>query len=205
MPPPDGDAVHELTFAVWDLPSPVVTGRPLALKVGAKCSHGCDLTGATVEIRNDAGTLVGSGTVGPTPWTGTSALYWTDAQLIGPDAAGPACLTAGIAAVEDHLHPIASSTFRFVAVNPPEHVVTLKVTNRETGTGVVGAEVRVGPFRAATDEEGVASIELPSGAFEVTAWKPGYDAASTSVNVAGRVSVELALVAEPVTEEPYWM
>jgi len=120
VPPPDGDAVHELTFAVWDLPSPVVTGRPLALKVGAKCSHGCDLTGATVEIRNDAGTLVGSGTVGPTPWTGTSALYWTDAQLIGPDAAGPACLTAGIAAVEDHLHPIASSTFRFVAVNPPE-------------------------------------------------------------------------------------
>ena len=201
----DGDEGHELTLAVWDLPSPVVTGRPLALRVGAKCSHGCDLTGAPVEIRNDAETVVGGGTLGPTPWAGTSALYWTDVELSGPDAAGPACLTASIAAVEDHLHPIASSTSRFVAVNPPEHLVTLKVTNRETGTGVMGAEVRVGPFRAATDEEGVASIELPSGAFEVTAWKPGYDAASTSVDVAGRVRVELALVAEPVTEEPYWM
>jgi hypothetical protein len=205
VPPPDGEAVHELTFAVWDLPSPVVTGRPLGIKVGAKCSHGCALTGAVVEIRNDAGTLVGSGTVGPAPWEGTSALYWTDVALTGPEVAGPACLTASIAADEEHLHPAASSTLQFVAVNPPEHVVTLKVTNRDTGTGVVGAEVRCGPFRAATDEEGVASIELPSGAFEVTAWKAGFDAASTSLNVAGRVSLELALVAEPVTEEPYWM
>lgn len=205
MPPPDGDGVHELTFAVWDLPTPVVTGRPLALKVGAKCSHGCDLTGATVEIRNDAETMVGGGTVGPTPWAGTIALYWTDVELTGPDVAGPACLTASIAAVERHLHPIASSTFRFVAVNPPEHPVTLKVTNSETGTGVVGAEVRCGPFRAATNEEGVASIELPSGTFELTAWKAGYDAASTSVHVAGRLSVELVLVAEAVAEEPYWM
>ncbi len=205
MPPRDGDDVHELTLAVWDLPSPVVTGRPLALKVGAKCSHDCDLTGAPVEIRNDAEAVVGSGTLGPTPWAGTSALYWTGVELTGPDPAGPACLTASIAAVEGRLHPIASSTFRFVVVNPPEHVVTLRVTNRETGTGVVGAEVRCGPFRAATDEEGVASIELPSGAFEVTAWKAGYDAASTSVNVAGRVSVELALDVEPVAEEPYWM
>ena len=175
-------------------------GRPLALKVGARCSHGCDLTGATIEIRNDAEAIVGSGTVGPTPWEGTSALYWTDVELTGPDVAGPACLTASIAAVEGHLHQAASSTFRFVAVNPPEHLVTLKVTNRDTGTGVAGAEVRVGPFRATTGEEGVASIELPSGAFEVTAWKPGYDAASTSVNVAGRISVALALVAEPVAE-----
>lgn len=205
MPPRDGGDVHELTLAVWDLPSPVVTGRPLALKLGAKCSHGCDLTGAPVDIRNDVEAVVGSGTLGPTPWAGTSALYWTGVEFTCPDAAGPACLTASIAAVEEHLHPIASSTFRFVVVNPPEHVVTLKVTNRETGTGVAGAEVRVGPFRAATDEGGVASIELPSGAFEVTAWKAGYDAASTAVNVAGRVSVELALVAEPVAEEPYWM
>lgn len=205
MSPPDGDAAHELTFAVWDLPSPVVTGRPLALKVGAKCSHSCDLTGATVEIRNDAETTVGSGTLGPTPWAGTSALYWTDVETTGPDVAGPASVTASIAAVEGHRHQVASSTFGFIAVNPPEHPVTLKVTNKDTGTGVVGAEVRFGPFRAATNEEGVASIELPSGTFELTAWKAGYDAASTSVHVAGRVSVELALVAEPVAEDPYWM
>ena len=204
-PPPDEDAVHELTFAVWDLPSPVVTGRPLALKVGAKCSHGCDLSGARVEIRNEAGARVCSGTVGPAPWEGTSALYWTSVEFTGPDVAGPAGLTASVAEVQGHLHPAASSTIRFVAVNPPEHVVTLKVSNRDTGSGVGGAEVRCGPFRAATNEEGVASIELPSGAFEVTAWKAGYDAASTSGNVAGRVSVELALVAEPVAEEPYWM
>ncbi len=205
MPTRDGDEVHELTLAVWDLPSPAATGRPLALNVGAKCSHGCDLTGAPVEIRNDAEAVVGSGTLGPTPWAGTSALYWTDVELTGPEVAGHVCLTASIAALESHPHPTASSTFRFIAVTPPEHPVTLKVTDRETGAGVVGAEVRFGPFRAATNEEGVASIELPSGAFEVTAWKPGYDAASISVHVAGRVSVELALVAEPATEEPYWM
>jgi hypothetical protein len=203
VPPRDGDDVHALTLAVWDLPSPVVIGRPLALKVGAKCSHGCNLTGATVEIRNDAHTIVGSARMGPTRWDGTSALYWTHVELTGPDAAGPACFTAAIAAVEGHLHQGVSSTFRFIAVNPPEHVVTLTVTNKDTG--VAGAEVRVGPFRAATNEEGMASIELPSGTFELTAWKAGYDAASTSVHVAERVNVELALVAEPVAEEPYWM
>jgi hypothetical protein len=204
VPPPEGGDVHELTLAVWDLPSPVVLGRPLTVKVGAKCPHGCDLAGAAVEIRSDAHTLVGTGMLGPTPLDGTSALYWTEVTLAAPDVAGTASFTASVAA-EGTLHPIASSTFQVLAVNPAEHVVTLKLVNKETGTGVEGAEVRVGPFRAATNAEGVASIEVPSGTFQLTAWKAGYDAASTSVHVAGQVSVELALVAEPVAEEPYWM
>ena len=204
MPLPEGDADHRLTLAVWDLPSPVVTGRPLTLKVGVKCSHGCDLSAARIEIRSDEGRTVGSGMLGAAPLAGTSALYWTEVELTGPEGDGPRCWTASVASEVD-VHPIASSTFQFVAVKPPEHRVVLTVTSKDTGAPVLGAEVRFGPFRAATDEKGQASVELPSGTFELTAWKVGYDAESKTVNVADSLKLELELVAQPIAEEPYWM
>jgi len=76
-------------------------------------------------------------------------------------------MTASIAAVEGHLHQVASSTFRFVAVNPPEHLVTLKVTNRDTGTGVGGAEV--GYYDSLDDRSGTdPTIENSQFRFLVT-------------------------------------
>src|SRR5690606_23679650 len=43
---------HSTSLAVWDVSSPVLPGQALAVKAGAKCSAGCDLSGKEVELRD---------------------------------------------------------------------------------------------------------------------------------------------------------
>ncbi len=74
---------HKISLAVWDLQSPLVVGRSAKMKVGAKCSAGCPLTGQDAEIHNRT-EVRGRGTLGPTPWPGTSALKVTEKKTDVP-------------------------------------------------------------------------------------------------------------------------
>jgi hypothetical protein len=189
---------------VWDLASPVVAGRRTTLKVGVACSCGCNLTDTSVDIHNETGTNVGGGTLGPTPWPGTSALYWTELEVTAPGAEGAYSWTLEATAREPS-HQQVSSTVRFIAVKPPEHRVTLKVVEKETGVPVEAVELRLGIFRAATNEAGVAQVEVPGGTYDVTAWKIGYEMLSRTADVAGDVRLQLEVAAAADPEQPYWM
>ena len=52
--------------------------------------------------------------------------------------------------------------------------------------------MRVGAFRAATDGAGVATIDVPAGTYEVSAWKAGYEAAVTRVEESGSTNIARA-------------
>jgi len=199
-----GVASHETSLAVWDLASPVVAGLRATLKVGAACSCGRDLTGTAIAIHTETGRTAGSGTLGPTPWPGTSALYWTELDVAAPDTEGTYSWTLQATAPEP-THEHVSSQLCFIAVNPPEHRVTLKVVERQTGAPVDAVELRLGIFRAATNEAGVAQVEVPGGAYDVTAWKIGYEILSSRADVAGDMSIQLEVAAAADPEQPYWM
>ena len=64
--------------------------------------------------------------------------------------------------------------------------------------------MRVGAFRAATDGAGVATIDVPAGTYEVSAWKAGYEAAITRVE-SGSMDIAIALVSAAGPQEGYWM
>ncbi len=49
---------HKTSLAVWDVASPLVIGRSAKIKVGAKCSAGCQLTGHEIEIHDQTGITV---------------------------------------------------------------------------------------------------------------------------------------------------
>jgi hypothetical protein len=189
---------------VWDLTSPVVAGRRATLKVGVACSHGCNLTGAIVDIHNETGTKVGGGTLGPTPWPGTTALHWAELDLAAPAIGGAHSWTVQ-ATVSDQVHEQATSSCGFVAVKPPEHRVTLSVVDRDTGLPLDGVELRLGMFRATTNEAGIAQVEVSGATYDVTAWKLGHEMLSRSVHVAADVSIQLELAAAADPEQPYWM
>jgi hypothetical protein len=70
---------------------------------------------------------------------------------------------------------------------------------------VEGVELRVGRYRATTDEEGVARLALPRGAYDIAVWKVGYSAAPIVIDVAGDVRVPVDLRPVPKAHEPYWM
>lgn len=197
-------APHETSLAVWDLASPVVAGRRATLKVGIACRSGCDLTGTRIDIYNETGTKVGGGTLGAVPWPATTALYWAELDVAAPEAQGDHAWSFHTSAPKPP-HGHATSIVRFVAVRPPEHRVTVEVIEKDSGVPLTGVELRLGRFRAATNEAGIAHVELPGGTYEVCAWKIGYDMLSTTAHVAADTTIHLEVAVAPEQKQPYWM
>jgi len=196
---------HEISLAVWDLPSPLVVGRSAKMKVGAKCSAGCPLTGQDVEIHNKT-EVSGRGTLGPTPWPGTSALYWAEVDLDAPAAEGTHCWEVALtASARESAHERTSSSFGFIAVPPPELCLIVKVTEKKTDVPVRDVEVRLGPHRGSTDDLGSAKVELPKGAYDLVVWKLGYRALEKAVEVMADTTVQAEIELEPEPEQEYWM
>ena len=171
--------------AVWDASSPVVMNSSFKVKVGIKCSAMCQLTGHIVEIRNEAGTTIGEGTLGETPWPGTGSLYWAKVVFAAPAAEEVPSWTVTFTAPELALsHEATSATFTFRAAKPPENRVAIKTIAKETRVQIEGVEVRLGIHEVFTDERGLATIEVPKGTYGLTIRKDGYKAQPITVEVS---------------------
>jgi hypothetical protein len=191
---------HETSLAVWAIPSPVVTKRPFAIKVGAKSAAGCDLTGMQIAVRDGAGAVLASGVLGDTPWPDTSSLYWTELTLIAPAAAGMFSWSVEFDAAALALpHQGSSSRFSIAIVDPPEHRLTVTVVAQETASPIENAHVRLGAYRATTDGTGVAVLMLPKGPYDLSVWKSGYEAPTASIVIDADLAVEIAMT--PIPEE----
>jgi hypothetical protein len=190
----------ETSLAVWAIPSPVVTGRPFAIKVGAKSAAGCNLTGARIAVCDAAGGVLAYGVLGDTPWPGTSGLYWTGLTLIAPAVAGMFSWSVEFAAADLALaHQGSSSRFSIAIVDPPEHRLTVKVVAQDAASPVANAHVRLGAYRAATGDSGLAELLVPKGSYDLDVWKLGYEAPKTPVTVNADLAVEVVIV--PMPEE----
>jgi len=190
----------ETSLAVWAIPSPVVTGRPFAIKVGAKSAAGCTLMGAHIAVCDAAGAVLARGALGDTPWPGTDGLYWTELTLIAPAAAGMFSWSVKFAATDLSLaHQGSSSRFTIAIVDPPEHKLTVKVVEQDAASPVANAQVRLGAYRAATGSSGLAELLVPKGSYDLDIWKPGYEAPKTSVTIDANLAVEVVI--KPMPEE----
>jgi hypothetical protein len=194
---------HEISLAVWDLTSPVVIGRRPTLKVGVSCPSACDLSGTAIDVYNDTGERIGTGRLGSAPWPATAALYWAELDLVAPEREGDVSLD--IRATPTLPHADATSVVTFAVSRQPEHHVTLHVIDKTTGAPLASVELRVGRFRATTDNAGIARVEMPAGTYEVGTWKNGYEMASTTVVIAADSTIRLELTAAGEPERPYWM
>jgi methionine-rich copper-binding protein CopC len=191
---------HETSLAVWSIPSPVVTDRPFAIKVGAKSSAGCDLTGMPIAVCNAAGRVLASGVLGDTPWPGTRALYWTELILTAPAEAGMFAWSVTFAAPNLALaHHGSSSRFSIAIADPPEHRLTVKVVEQDTAMPVENAQVRLGPYRAATAGSGIAELALPEGSYDLNVWKSGYEAPTTAITLDADLAIDVTI--KPMPEE----
>jgi hypothetical protein len=190
---------HKTSLAVWDLDSPLVVGRPGKMKVGAKCSAGCPLTDHEIEIFDENGSKVVRAALSATPWPGTSGLYWVELNFCAPKLAGSQTWTVTSA------HGDAFSHFTFVTVQPPEHTLTVRIRDKEGRVPLREAEIRLGPYRASSDEKGSATIDVPKGSYSLSVWKVGYEHFSMVIEVADSMSVDVMVPVEVEPEEKYWM
>jgi hypothetical protein len=192
---------HATSLAVWAVPSPVPIGGNFSVTVGAKSSGACDLKGARIDISDETGAAVGHGTLGAAPWPGTSGLYWAQIGLAAPRGEGT--FSWGVAFPVQELklpHDESSATFGFATVRPPEHRLTVKVTESEGATPLADVQVALGPYRASTDAAGLARLEIPAGQFGLAVWKSGFEGAPKTVEIAGDVALQVEMTRVP--QEP---
>src|SRR5262245_60339601 len=167
------ETLQETSLAIWDVPSAVPAGERFAVKVGAKSSAGCALSGCAVDVLDEAGTAVASGRLGALPWPGTDALFWTGLELSASSALGLVTFTVQLDAAElEPPHQSASSPFSVSVVARPEH--TLTVTVAADGAPIDAAYIRLGPLRAMTDAAGRAEIRLAKGRSGLSVSTAGY-------------------------------
>jgi hypothetical protein len=191
---------HSTSIAVWDVPSPIGFTGKFKIKVGAKCSAGCNLAGQEIRIYGQKGRKVATGELGDVPWPGTKALYWAEVELEAPGVQGyyrwrVKFPKAGL----DLPHEEASHHFSFTTARPPEHVVTAEVIAQDAKTPVNNADVVLRPeggypYRGQTDEGGVARLEVPTGEYTFYASKGGeYETFQATVAVTDDVTIKAEL------------
>ena len=172
---------HDTSLAVWGVPSPIVMDHPFRIQVGATCSAGCDLKGKEIEICDETGASIARGTLGETPLDGTRALYWTEVDLVAPAREGATSRSITFAPTELRLpHGGASARFGFETVKPPQYSVAVKVVQKDAGTPVEDAQVRLGVYFAYSDPNGLARVAMPQGTYSLDVLKTGYEALVTS-------------------------
>jgi hypothetical protein len=195
------DESHDTSVAVWDIPSPVVRDRPCCVKVGLACSGGCALNGYEITVHDTDGTLLSAARLSDTAWPGSDALYWAHVELpaLGPEGRR----NLQVRCNEDR-HSV-SAPFSFTIAGQPEHAVRIVAIDAASGAPIDRVELRLGAFRATTGDDGIATVAVPGGAYEVILWKVGYQASPVTIAVSEDVRVAVPMEVVRKAEQPYWM
>jgi hypothetical protein len=197
---------HTTSLAVWDVSSPVIVNHSVTMKIGARCSAGCELSGCEIGVHDETGTRVAGKKLGDTPWEGTAALYWAEASAAAPAGDGSFLWTVRLTQTTLAIpHEEASFRFSFISVRPPEHRVIVSIVEKDTGNPISDVQVRLGPHKAVTDTAGLAQLEVATGVYELNLWNAGFEVHSRSLDVTADTRIQVEMVPAPEPDTPYWM
>jgi len=162
---------HATRVVVWDVPVAVEPGAMVRVKVGVKCAAECSSAARLVEIRDPEGRVVASGSVGETPWPGTTALFYTELELRAPAVEGlhvrDAFVVPAVDEAGEPTHDGASARFQIRAVRAPDFRLKVVAVDARSHAPVPGAKVVVHPYHALTNADGIAVLRVPRGAYRL--------------------------------------
>ena len=159
---------HSTRVVVWDAPSAIECGKKFSIKFGVKCSSECRPDGWVLEVRDHDSKKLARSTLSDDAWPDTAALYYREVELTAPDAEGLYQWEARApGAGPDIPHTECVATFSVRVVPTPECVLTVEAIDVENRTPVKGAKVVVHPYRAFTNERGLAAVSVPKGEYRV--------------------------------------
>jgi hypothetical protein len=175
---------HAAELNVWDTPSAIGAGTRFKFMVGVRCSAGCCLAGHGLGIFDQEGSQVGAAKLGGDIWPETDALYVAEIEGEAPPAAGAYQWEVRTAAWDSALpHETGSVAVSIRVVNPPDCEITVEAVDREKQTPIKGARVVMHPYRATTDENGIARIKVTKGQYEILVSATKYLAVCTTADV----------------------
>jgi hypothetical protein len=194
---------HEASVNVWGLPSAIAAGERFRFKVGVKCSAGCKLAGRKLSIFDHEGAQVAEAQLVDDVWPGTSALYFAEVEALAPLQIGDFEWRVETPGSDEVPHAAGSCSFAVKIVIPPDHEVTVEAFDSEQQTPVKGAHVLLHPYRAFTDESGVARVKVAGGRYTLVVSGFRYVAYEGVVDVTDDVTIRAELTSEPEGEEDY--
>lgn len=191
---------HTVELVAWDVPSAIAAGERFEFAVGARCSGGCDMGGRELSIFGDEGSAVATVKLGHEVCPGTEALYFADVEATAPLAAGSHQWEAKIGGWDAEMpHAAGSFPLNVRVVASPECEVTVTTIDRETQTPIAGACVVMHPYRAVTDENGVARVRVARGQYDILVSGSRYQPACASVEV----TADMGTTAELDADQPW--
>ncbi|KAA9009943.1 peptidase associated/transthyretin-like domain-containing protein [Histidinibacterium aquaticum] len=187
---------HTTRLNVWGVPTAIEAGSRFTAEIGLKCSSGCEMTGRRFEVVDATGEVMGNGTLSGEILPGTQSLYVARAELTAPETEGRHDWSIRVDA-GDALHPGAEAPLRIRTTAAAEALVTVRVTDSESGDPLPGQSVVMHPYRATTDEDGCARLRVAKGSYTVFVSGRGRYPMRRKLDVEDDVTTEAALQAEP--------
>jgi hypothetical protein len=206
VPPDVVDAGEETTphttnVVAWDIPSAIVVGERFRIKIGMKCSNECNLANSDFGIYEQEGTRVATGTLPGDCWPGTTGLYVAEVELEAPAAEGLYTWSArGPGSDVEIPHGEGSISFGVRVVSHPQYLVTVETVDQVSQTPLSGARVVMHPYKAVTDERGIAEVRVSKGAYKLFVSQSRYLTFGLPVEVDADMTTRAELYVEPVTE-----
>jgi hypothetical protein len=192
---------HATRIVVWDIPSAVVVGEKFRMKVGIKCSNECHLTNKEFGIYDAEGKQKATATLPGEHWPGTTGLYVAEVELEAPSAEALYTWTVKCPGSDAGIpHAEGSINFGVRVVSRPEYLVKVETVDKDNQTPLMGARVVMHPYRAVTDERGIAEVRVAKGEYKLFVSQTRYVTFGLPVEVTADMTARAELELEPVTE-----
>lgn len=198
---------HAVSVVAWDIPSAIVVGETFRMKVGIKCADECALANMEFGIFDQDGVQVATRTLPAERWPGTTGLHVAEVELHAPANEGLYTWTVrgpstglGASADDEVAHAEESITFGVRVVGRPDFLVTVETVDGSDQSPLSGARVVMHPYRAVTDEHGIAKVRVAKGAYRLFVSQTRYVTFGLPVEVEGDMTTRAELYVEPVTE-----
>lgn len=192
---------HAASVNVWGLPSAIPAGGRFSFKVGIKCSAGCRLAGRALSIVGHHGAQVAATKLADDVWPGTSALYFAEVDAEAPRTPGDFTWQVATPASDHHVpHAAGSCDFAVKVVASPDHEVTIEAFDGDKQTPIKGAHVLLHPYRALTDERGVAKVKVAKGCYTLFVSGFNYIGHERIIDVTSDITARAELTVEPEEE-----
>jgi hypothetical protein len=141
--------------------------------------------------------------LGRDTWPGTEALYFAEVEAMAPLEAGSHQWELKIAGWDAELpHAAGSFPLTVRVVSAPDCELTVKVVDRENQAPIRGARVVVHPYRAVTDDNGIARVRVARGQYDILVSGSRYQPARTSVEVTADMITSAELDVDRPWESP---
>jgi hypothetical protein len=194
---------HSTRLNAWDMPSAVIGGETFRFKVGVNCSAGCRLAGQSVTLLDAAQRPVAVARLGDEVWPGTTALFFAEMTAQAPQEAGRHEWTLSVPVDETASpHAAGAATLAINVVEAPEFEVTIETVAQDGQTPIKGARIVMHPYRAISDERGIARLRAAGGDYTILVSAAKHMPIRREVALSADLNTRAELEHEPPAANP---